>query len=201
MDPFLAGIVTGLSVAAPIGPNGALCIRRSLVGGRRAGVATGLGAATAHALLVTMAIAGLGASRTFVGQGELVRSLAGLLLVVMGLRAVRVGVAPCPAPGARPEATGRRAYVSTLVLALANPLTIASLSALLGSMGTSTRGPVPAALVVGGVFTGSVVWWVTLSSAVVALRARVSSRHLVWLHQVSAVGMATFGVFVLSRTL
>jgi threonine/homoserine/homoserine lactone efflux protein len=43
------GFLLGLSVAAPVGPIGLLCIRRSLALGSRYGLVTGLGAATADA--------------------------------------------------------------------------------------------------------------------------------------------------------
>jgi len=47
---FVKGLLFGFSIAAPVGPIGILCIRRSLAGGWAAGLMTGLGAATADAL-------------------------------------------------------------------------------------------------------------------------------------------------------
>jgi threonine/homoserine/homoserine lactone efflux protein len=49
--PFyiLKGLVIGFSIAAPVGPIGLLCIRRSMAEGQRVGLVTGLGAATADA--------------------------------------------------------------------------------------------------------------------------------------------------------
>ena len=51
-------MVLGLSIAAPVGPIGVLCIRRTLAKGRAYGLVSGLGAATADA--VYGGIAGLG---------------------------------------------------------------------------------------------------------------------------------------------
>ena len=42
---LLRGLVIGFSIAAPVGPIGVLCIRRTLAGGRGYGLASGLGAA------------------------------------------------------------------------------------------------------------------------------------------------------------
>ena len=47
---LLNGIAVGFAIAAPVGPIGTLCIRRSLEGGFFAGLAIGLGAALADAL-------------------------------------------------------------------------------------------------------------------------------------------------------
>lgn len=63
MFHFLKGLVIGLSIAAPVGPIGLLCIRRSLLGGRLAGVVSGLGAATADAIYGLLAAFGLTVAR------------------------------------------------------------------------------------------------------------------------------------------
>jgi threonine/homoserine/homoserine lactone efflux protein len=42
----LRGLVPGFSIAAPVGPIGLLCIRRTFAEGGAVGLATGLGAAT-----------------------------------------------------------------------------------------------------------------------------------------------------------
>ena len=46
---FPRGLLVGLAVAAPVGPIGVLCIRRTLAEGRAVGFVSGLGAATASA--------------------------------------------------------------------------------------------------------------------------------------------------------
>ena len=56
---FLKGFAIGFSIAAPVGPIGVLCIRRSLSDGRAVGLATGLGAATADAVYGAVAAFGL----------------------------------------------------------------------------------------------------------------------------------------------
>src|SRR6185436_6286836 len=47
---FFRGLLIGFSIAAPVGPIGVLCIRRTLSDGRLSGLVSGLGAATADAL-------------------------------------------------------------------------------------------------------------------------------------------------------
>src|SRR3970040_1588631 len=63
---FLRGLIIGFSIAAPVGPIGVLCIRRTLAQGRASGFVSGLGAATADAFYG--AIAGFGL--TFVSGGS-----------------------------------------------------------------------------------------------------------------------------------
>ena len=59
MSLFLEGVVIGLAVAAPVGPIGVLCIRRTLAYGRASGFVSGLGAATADAVYGSVAALGL----------------------------------------------------------------------------------------------------------------------------------------------
>jgi threonine/homoserine/homoserine lactone efflux protein len=54
---LMTGMGLGLTVAAPIGPMAALCIQRTFDTGRRAGVATGLGASTVHTMFGATALA------------------------------------------------------------------------------------------------------------------------------------------------
>jgi threonine/homoserine/homoserine lactone efflux protein len=53
------GVVLGFSIAAPVGPIGVLCIRRTLQNGFKSGLASGLGAASADATYGAIAAAGL----------------------------------------------------------------------------------------------------------------------------------------------
>ena len=53
---FMKGFFLGVSIAAPVGPIGFLCISNTLRGGAKLGLACGLGAAAADALY-----AGIGA--------------------------------------------------------------------------------------------------------------------------------------------
>ena len=60
--PFtLRGLALGLAIAAPVGPIGVLCIRRTLAEGRLTGFVTGLGAATADAFYGGVAAFGVSA--------------------------------------------------------------------------------------------------------------------------------------------
>jgi threonine/homoserine/homoserine lactone efflux protein len=86
------------------------------------------------------------------------------------------------------------AYLSTLGLTLANPMTILSFAALfvgLGVRGGSTGG---AATMTLGVFGGSAAWWVVLTTAVGALRTRMTPR---WMRGVNVASGLLIGGFAL----
>ena len=62
---FYRGIVLGLMIAAPVGPIGLLCIRRTLQKGLLIGLATGLGAACADTVFGAVAALGVSAILNF----------------------------------------------------------------------------------------------------------------------------------------
>src|SRR5512135_1924550 len=84
---FLKGLILGFVIAAPVGPIGILCARRTLTHGRRAGFFSGMGAATADALYGFIAAFGLTFIADFLaGHQAWLRLVGGGLLCIIGAR-------------------------------------------------------------------------------------------------------------------
>ena len=81
-----------------------------------------------------------------------------------------------------------------LGLTLTNPATILSFAALFASIGAGTGGPMGAAIVVAGVFTGSIAWWALLTGIVARLRTRLTAGIVRGLNIVSALVIGVFGI-------
>jgi len=85
LSVLVRGLAIGFGIAAPVGPIGILCIRRTLADGRAVGFAAGLGAATADALYGAVAAFGLTlVSRALVGQRAWLQAVGGLFLCYLG---------------------------------------------------------------------------------------------------------------------
>jgi threonine/homoserine/homoserine lactone efflux protein len=198
MSMLLRGIIIGLSIAAPVGPIGMLCIRRTLAEGRLAGLVSGFGAATADMLYGCIAGFGLTfISSVMVQQQVWLRLVGGLFLCYLG---VKIFLA-LPAEESV-SATGTAlagAYASTFALTLTNPMTILSFAAIFAGLGLvyGTADYVSAGLMVLGVFFGSALWWLFLSGAVGVLRGRITPRGLRWINRVSGLIVLGFGVLAL----
>jgi threonine/homoserine/homoserine lactone efflux protein len=195
---LLRGLLIGFSIAAPVGPIGVLCIRRTLADGRAAGLAVGLGAATADAVYGAIAGFGLTAvSGLLVRQQGWLRVGGGVFLCYLGARTFLARPAARPAGTAGPGLLG--AFAATFGLTLTNPATVLSFVAIFAGLGIAGAGSVgQAALLVGGVFLGSALWWVLLSGAVGALRARVDVAALRWVNRLSGAILLAFGVAALA---
>ncbi len=190
---MLRGLAIGLSIAAPVGPIGVLCIRRTLAQGRAAGLASGLGAATADAVYGSIAAFGLTwASDLLLRQQAWLRLAGGAFLCYLGLRTLLARPAEPAVPAEQrrdgpqngPAALKGRAllgaYLSTFLLTLTNPITILSFAAIFAGLGLASAGRdyLSAATLVLGVFLGSAAWWLLLSAGVGALRERIGGAAL-----------------------
>lgn len=198
VDVFARGVLIGFSIAAPVGPIGVLCIRRTLAEGRAVGLATGLGAATADACYG--AIAGLGITviaNMLLGQQAVIRLIGGLFLCYLGMKTFLASPAEHAALSA--GRTVRQAYLSAVALTLANPATILSFIAIFAGVGISMGSGISggAVLLVGGVFAGSAAWWLVLSSSVAVIRTRVGPRLLQWVNRLSGGVLVVFGLLAL----
>jgi threonine/homoserine/homoserine lactone efflux protein len=198
---FLKGALIGLSIAAPVGPIGVLCIRRSLAHGRAVGLATGLGAATADGFYGAVAAFGLTALSSFLLDQQLwLALLGGLFLCWLGVRTFMARPAPITTSTA---AVGlASAYASTFVLTLTNPMTILSFVAIFAGIGLGdTRRASGAAIVVLGVFLGSAAWWLLLSFGTSSVRLRLDDQWMRVINRASGAVITAFGIYALSTAL
>jgi threonine/homoserine/homoserine lactone efflux protein len=207
--PFAGrGFALGLAIAAPVGPIGVLCIRRTLADGRLIGFVTGLGAASADAFYGAIAAFGVSAIPLLLAQSRLWVHLIGAVFIAwLGVRTIlakplapsvdTAGVEDRGESPARPRWRLTSAFLTTLGLTLTNPTTIISFAALFAGIGlASSRAPVAVAgATVVGVFTGSAFWWLLLSGAVSLARGRMTANAMRWINGLSGVSLLGFAVY------
>src|SRR4051794_24657462 len=188
------GIVLGFSIAAPVGPIGLLCIRRTLADGRAAGLTTGLGAAAADCAYGFMAALGLTAvSSILVSHQWWIQLLGGLFLCYLGISTFLSKPANAPA---NLQSSGLWLnFGSTFLLTIMNPMTILSFVAVFAGLGLASAGVAygESAMLVLGVFVGSAAWWFLLSGLTSMLRQKVTTGAMQWVNRASGVLVLCFG--------
>jgi threonine/homoserine/homoserine lactone efflux protein len=196
---FFKACLIGLSIAAPVGPIGLLCIQRSLSQGMRIGFATGMGAALADGMYGLIGALGVAALIHFLVAARVWLGLfGGLFLIWMGMRLLRrVGQ---PQSGAPDKVSALRAFASTFVLTLSNPSTILSFIAVFASLSASGPANTEAATIVTmvvGVFIGSAAWWLLLSSFVGHVGRRLPDLLPKIVSPLAGVVLVGFGLYQL----
>lgn len=195
---FLKGILMGLALAAPVGPIGLLCIQRTLNEGRIAGFFSGLGATVAD--MIYGCLAGFGVtfvSSFLVRHQQGLRLIGGVVICYLGLKIFLSKPANQAAANAGNGLI--KAFLSTLLLMLSNPLTIAVFMTLFAGMGaTSTNGNYfSVAALVCGIAFGSALWWMLLCGGVSLLRHKLTIPRMQWINRIAGMIVVGFGVAAL----
>lgn len=189
------GIILGFAIAAPVGPIGILCIRRTLEYGRFSGFFTGLGAAAADTLYGIVAAFGFTFISDFLISIQLwLKIFGGAFLLYLGVKTFFSKTIDKPASVTHKTLIGD--FVSTFFLTLTNPMTIISYVAIFAALGLSfvQDNFHNATWLVFGVFIGSTVWWLILSEGVTFFRHRVSKGIMVWINRFAGMLIAGFGI-------
>jgi threonine/homoserine/homoserine lactone efflux protein len=198
MDIFLRGLLIGFSIAAPVGPIGVLCIRRTLTDGRLAGFLSGMGAASADMFYGAVAAFGLTAvQELLIGQSDWLQIVGGIFLLYLGVKTFLTKPSEKAAVSARGGLFG--AYLTTFFLTITNPITILSFIAIFAGLrlGETSGNYISATLMVLGVFLGSSAWWLTLSTGVSLLRDKFTPIWLTWVNQLAGAIIFVFGSLAL----
>ncbi|MCO5070776.1 MAG: LysE family translocator [Rhizobiaceae bacterium] len=202
MEPmlFVKSLFLGLAIAAPLGPIGALCINRTLERGFAAGVAGGLGTALADGVYAAFAAFGFAAFSEALGMIDTpLRLIGGAFMLWLGWKSM----APRP-PRTAARVSARDLLgttAATFLLTITNPMTILSFAAIFAGLGlASGTGTVGAALVVFGVFVGSMLWWCLLSGGVALARGRLPDAFALWVSRLSGIVLIGFGLWAVVST-
>ncbi len=192
----LRGVACGVIIAAPVGPVNVICVQRTISRGWRAGLVSGLGSAVADTFYGAIAAFSISFVIAFLIREEFwIRLFGGIILI--GIAGVYLSRTPRPL-GAEQQESDHSDWVSTFLLTLTNPTTVLSYLAVLAALRLAEeRAPLLTLLLVGGIFTGAMLWWLTLTGIVNRYRDRFSDNTLCWVHRVGGAAIGLFGVVTL----
>lgn len=190
---FLKGVIIGVTIAAPVGPIGILCIKRTLEQGKWIGFMSGLGAATADGIYGIIAGLGLTVIIHFLtGISMWLQLIGGVFLLYLGVQMLRAKPAH-EAASAKPSTTPLKAYLSTLLLTITNPVTILSFLAIFAGLGITTA-EYSGVILALGVFIGSAIWWLLLSTGIASLSRFIGKKLFQGIHYASGIVLITFAL-------
>jgi len=192
-------MLLGLLVAAPVGPLALVLISRTLRLGAAAGLASGLGCATADAACAAVAAFGISLASGFLAAHAFWLQLGGgVLLLALGIH--NVLRAPSFTESARRDLGAAHlwsAFASCAALTIANPMTLLAFSAIMAGMTAAAIDTGAPALLIAGVFIGSMLWWMFLVAAARHLRAKLSPRLLGWCNRGAGAVLTACGAGML----
>lgn len=200
---LLKGLIAGITIAVPLGPVNLICIQRTLNDGHLKGFVSGLGAAFADTLYGLIAGFGLTIVTTFLFDNlPFVKVLGGFVIILLGFKML---FTKPKVMRKTPEICTKslwRAFSSTFAITLTNPLTIMVFVGIYASLGLSEMNTEieSSLLLILGVFVGSLLWWVLLSSVVNKIRHKFNPRLLRTMNRISGGIIIVFGVILIGTT-
>jgi putative LysE/RhtB family amino acid efflux pump len=201
---FLKAMLAGFIVAVPIGAIGAMCLRRALQGRWVAGLITGLGAAIADTVLATAAMFSLSLLTHYILDNRRpVLLIGGLFLIFIGFRMImkRHPKLDAEEPTVNDQLRRWRAWPAALAtgftLTIVNPATLIAFVGAFAGLGLFHEQPqnlLRGWIVIVGAFTGSTLWWATLTGTVLAVRRHLSLNFVVVLNVILGLLVVGFGL-------
>jgi threonine/homoserine/homoserine lactone efflux protein len=198
---FVKSCAIGAAIAAPVGPMCVLLMRRTLAQGPGFGLATGAGIAAgdgAYALVAALGLGGL--MRFMVAYERPLHLAAGAFLVYLGWRTFFGRISDPLREASRSTSLGA-AFASALLLTLTNPPTIVSFMAVFAVLQPSGSIASSSAAMAGGVFTGSLLWWLLVTALVGAARHVLGPRTRQAIDRLSGALLGVLGAAELRRAM
>jgi threonine/homoserine/homoserine lactone efflux protein len=203
MNIFISGLLTGFSVAAPIGPISMMCINNTLASGAMFGFLTALGASTADSIYGLIAALGFTAVISFSARYHAALQLGGgILIILIGLTKFFFGSTDT---GIRRQYTGRnilKEYFLVFSSTLSNPYTVSFFLSVFAAFSGKPAGGQHLGLAfqyAAGIFVGTAAWWLILSLVIGAFNKAISPKAIFYIRKISALMIAAIGVYAILR--
>lgn len=194
---LLKGLLIGFIFGTPMGAVGAMMMQRSLYYGAKAGLLTGLGSSIADCSYACIGVFGLHAlSDLLLKFQNIIHGVGGILILVMGIglllkkaeQSVEIGN------------SSRSIYMifSSFAVGITNPVAIVAFVLAFSWFGIPHQTNLFInLLLIGGVFAGTYLWWLILTSVMDRMRKKQSSfQGLTRINRVCGVILSAFGLVV-----
>jgi threonine/homoserine/homoserine lactone efflux protein len=196
------GIIIGLITGMPLGPIGAVCTRTTLANGALFGFAAGLGSCVADSIYASVASLGTTfIAKFFARHQHYLLLFGGIILIFFGIHIIlskKENKQEIPN-----SKTLTKSFLSTFMIALANPTTIFSFLFVFSSYGSRNigHGIVARTILIFGVFCGSFLWWIILVLAAERFHNNLDTKKLSAMNRILGSIIVCFGiVFIISIT-
>ena len=197
MTYLLRGLLIGLVFGIPVGAVGAMTVQRTYAGGLGAGLLTGLGSSVADCLYAMIGAFGLTVISDFLLKWQHLIRLAGsgLILLLGGMMLLRK---PRETQHTSPhDARGIRLFRSSFSVGMLNPAAMLTFLLAFSTFGLYGLSGAEGVLLVGGIFTGTFLWWCALAGLVSLLKRKSGARVLPVLSRVCGIALLAFGLVML----
>ncbi|NEO81139.1 LysE family transporter [Moorena sp. SIO4G3] len=196
---LLSGIFIGFFIALPFGGNAVLCTKNTLSYGGKSGLATGLGAATAHTAYSFIGFSGLVAVKSLLSNYlGILEIIGGFFLCYFGVSSIRKDIFDINADNMKKSGL-IKTYLGSTLFALTNPKSIIVASILITESEIFNmidyNEVFLLSVILSGIFMGSAFWWLILVTFLSLMKKLLNPIYLVVLNRIAGALVIFFGLF------
>ena len=189
------GLLVGLATSAPVGAMSLYCIKNTMNHSAKLGVVSGAAASLADLMYAIVAVFSL----TWI-QGMLsdyrvaIRMTGGCFIIGLGVKIF--SSVPVPSKQIEDTESYHKCALYGFLMTITNPMTFVAFTFIFTTFGLSSHITYEWApyLLVACIYTGSVLWWLTLALIIKYVRHRISQEFLVHMNKGSAILLFILGV-------
>ncbi|HWG98509.1 MAG TPA: LysE family transporter [Pilimelia sp.] len=190
---YLSGLLLGLALIAPIGPQNVFIVGQGLAVGMPRALWAVLAAGFCDSLLIVAGAAGVSGIISAVPVVRLVLLAGGaVFLGYLGVQGLRSRGSRLEGLDAKPVAP-RQVIAGTVTVSLLNPHAILDTVGVIGAA-VAAQPADSRMLFAGGTLSASWLWFLFLAAAAAMLRRRLTPRATVWFDRASGLVMLFFAV-------
>lgn len=198
------GVIIGFAVAVPVGPVGLICIQKTITQSRISGLIPGLGAAIADVLLASVGAFSINVIFSFITKEQvMLRVVGSLFLLTLGIFALikvrNQKKDPDPKVKVKKETTLSLVdeFLSGFVLTITNPLTAFFFFLAFANISDTIGDSLQVAITfVVGIFIGSCLWWLLLTSVTDRIAHKIKHEHIRIMNKWFAIILMVIGAFM-----
>ena len=203
---FLKAILIGLAASIPLGPLGIMCIQRTLDKGRWAGFAVGVGSSLGDVIYASIALFSVAFISEFLDRNhDWVMLIGGLVIFFIGLQiAVKNPIKDLRQRKIDAVSMNAKDVFRGFLMTILNPGALVLMLGIFAFFGLDLGGgprPLAVAVVLGGIFLGTALWWFVLSSGISLFRKRFRLRQLIIINRISGIAIALLGLASVAQAL
>lgn len=198
---ILYGIMIGLFIGMPVGAIGMMTIQRTLKYGFREGLLTGFGSSVADCIYASVGTFGLTfVSDFFIRYKMWINIFGSILVMILGLRMI---LNKEEKTELQKNAMGSISlFFSSFAIGITNPVVIVTFMFIFSYLGISLKvGLFKEIVLIIGVFIGTYIWWLLLSSVVSMIRKKINFNNFYKINRIFGTILILFGVVILVKML
>lgn len=204
---YIAGIffgaLVGFASAVPVGPVGIICIQRTILKNRFAGLMTGFGATLSDAIFAVIGAFSITVIIEFIKHQHIFFRIAGgIILIILGIMSYR---SKPKRHSAKEDGaiTDIQHFMSGFLLTLTNPLTAVFFLFSFAAIGSKVHidsSAMASSLVIGTIL-GALTWWVFLTFVADMFGHKIHEQALTKIGKWFGIIIFIFGIFILGNVL